>query len=66
MQVTIIDIIVLQIILWLGRTTIILGMLWGLGHVLDKTISKWLHFIGAWPAVIEALKKRAPKRAVTK
>ncbi len=66
MQVTLIDILILQLILWMGRITFILVMLWGLGHVIDKTISKWLHFIGAWPAVIEALRKRAPKRTVMK
>lgn len=62
MQVTTIDIIVLQVILWIGRLIVIFLGLWGLVYIADKAISRWLHFIGAWSAVIEALKKRAPKR----
>jgi hypothetical protein len=60
--------IVKEVYFWLVVITGGVTWLWILGIVLDKCLTRWLHFIGAWPAVIEALKKqaKAPKRSVMK
>jgi hypothetical protein len=63
MEITKLDIIMLQIISTLGGFIIVFGAAWTLAYVADKAITRWLRFIGAWPAVIDALRKRHELKA---